>query len=54
LSIAYPLPDSEVKIIGFGAYHGSAKTETAELIVLERLIEAKRLGCHYRCLGQSS
>ena len=44
LSIAYPLPDSEVKIIGFGAYHGSAKTETAELILLERLIEAKRLG----------
>lgn len=39
-----PLPDSEVKIIGFGAYHGSAKTETAELILLERLIEAKRLG----------
>lgn len=41
---AIPLPDSEVKIIGFGAYHGSAKTETAELIVLKRLIEERRLG----------
>lgn len=50
-----PLPDSEVKIIGFGAYHGSAKTETAELIVLEGLIEAKRLGYYLPevdfCLG---
>ena len=41
---AIPLPDSEVKIIGFGAYHGSAKTETAELIVLKWLIEERRLG----------
>ncbi|MDQ7960877.1 hypothetical protein, partial [Flavobacterium lindanitolerans] len=32
-------PQSEMKIIGFGAYHGSAKTEEAELLLLQAVLK---------------
>lgn len=38
-----PVLKTNTKIIGFGAYHGSAKTEEAELIILESLITTKDL-----------
>lgn len=40
---APPILKSNTRIIGFGAYHGSAKTEVAELIILENLIKTKEL-----------
>lgn len=38
LNASYALPESNAKIIGFGAYHGSAKTEDAEMFILQSLI----------------
>ena len=35
----FTFPQKEFKIIGFGAYHGSAKTETAEYALLKSLTE---------------
>ncbi len=32
-------PQSDIKIIGFGAYHGSAKTEEAELLLLQAVLK---------------
>ncbi|MBA9072087.1 hypothetical protein GGR22_000213 [Flavobacterium gossypii] len=32
-------PQTEMKIIGFGAYHGSAKTEEAELLLLKSVLK---------------
>lgn len=32
-------PQSGIKIIGFGAYHGSAKTEEAELLLLQAVLK---------------
>jgi hypothetical protein len=34
----YTFPESDAKVIGFGAYHGSSKTEDAELFLLQSLI----------------
>lgn len=45
LDASYSLPESNAKIIGFGAYHGSAKTEDAELFILQSLLN--RQGVDY-------
>ncbi len=36
-------PQSNFKIIGFGAYHGSQETENAENILLEKLLQNKKI-----------
>jgi len=41
LDYNYTFPESNAKVIGFGAYHGSAKTEDAELYLLESVINKK-------------
>jgi hypothetical protein len=38
----FEIPQNDFKIIGFGAYHGSQDTETAEKILLEKLIQNKK------------
>jgi hypothetical protein len=38
LGFNFAFPESDAKIIGFGAYHGSAKTEDAELFLLQSVI----------------
>ncbi|WP_416865340.1 MAG: hypothetical protein ACMVP2_23340 [Imperialibacter sp.] len=40
VSPGFSFPDNSFKIIGFGAYHGSAKTEVAELSLLQSLRSA--------------
>tara|TARA_R110001606_G_scaffold4824_2_gene22815 strand:- start:24757 stop:26010 length:1254 start_codon:yes stop_codon:yes gene_type:complete len=37
VSPGFSFPDNSFKIIGFGAYHGSAKTETTEIALLQSL-----------------
>jgi len=37
VSPGFSFPDNSFKIIGFGAYHGSAKTETTEMALLQSL-----------------
>ncbi len=39
----FEIPQNDFKIIGFGAYHGSQDTETAEKILLEKLIQNKKI-----------
>lgn len=39
----FEIPQNDFKIIGFGAYHGSQNTETAEKILLEKLIQNKKI-----------
>jgi len=34
----YAFPESDANVIGFGAYHGSAKTEDAELFLLQSVV----------------
>lgn len=43
LSSNFEFPQNDFKIIGFGAYHGSQETETAENILLEKLIQNKKI-----------
>jgi len=46
LSEAYNFPNN-IKVIGFGAYHGSAKTEDAELLLLTSLINKNNLRYYF-------
>ena len=39
----FEFPQSNFKIIGFGAYHGSQETENAENILLEKLLQNKKI-----------
>jgi hypothetical protein len=39
----FEFPERNFKIIGFGAYHGSQETENAEIILLEKLIQNKKI-----------
>ena len=39
----FEFPEKSFKIIGFGAYHGSQATEHAEQILLEKLIDSKKI-----------
>jgi hypothetical protein len=39
----FEFPQKDFKIIGFGAYHGSQETENAENILLEKLIQNKKI-----------
>jgi len=39
----FEIPQNDFKIIGFAAYHGSQDTETAEKILLEKLIQNKKI-----------
>lgn len=39
----FKFPQKEFKIIGFGAYHGSAKTEDSELLLLDALTKSKSI-----------
>jgi len=43
LSEHFVLPEKNIKVIGFGAYHGSAKTEDAELLLIQSLIKNNNL-----------
>ena len=43
LNSNFEFPQSDFIIMGFGAYHGSQKTETAENILLEKLIQNKKI-----------
>ncbi|KOS04639.1 hypothetical protein AM493_00220 [Flavobacterium akiainvivens] len=45
LDASYTLPEPKARIIGFGAYHGSAKTEDAEVFILQSLL--KQQGVDY-------
>ncbi len=42
-STDFIFPDNEFKIIGFGAWHGSSKTEDAEIILLKSLIKNSQI-----------
>ena len=46
LSASYTFPKN-MKIIGFGAFHGSAKTEDAELLIVESLIKNNGLSYYF-------
>ncbi len=39
----FHFPQKNMKIIGFGAYHGSAKTEDTELLLLKSLLKSNRI-----------
>jgi len=39
----FEFPQSNFKIIGFGAYHGSQETDNAENILLEKLLQNKKI-----------
>ena len=39
----FELPQSDFKIIGFGAYHGSRETEKAEIILLSNLLKTGKV-----------
>lgn len=43
LNSNFEFPKSNFKIIGFGAYHGSRETENAENILLEKLLQNKKI-----------
>lgn len=43
LNSNFEFPQSNFKIIGFGAYHGSQETENAENILLEKLLQSKKI-----------
>jgi hypothetical protein len=43
LNSNFKFPQSNFKIIGFGAYHGSQETENAENILLEKLLQNKKI-----------
>jgi hypothetical protein len=43
LNSNFEFPQSNFKIIGFGAYHGSQETENAENILLEKLLQNKKI-----------
>lgn len=43
LSSNFEFPQNDFKIIGFGAYHGSQETENAENMLLEKLIQNKKI-----------
>lgn len=43
LNSNFEFPQSNFKIIGFGAYHGSQETENAEKILLEKLIKKNKI-----------
>lgn len=43
LNSNFEFPQSNFKIIGFGAYHGSQETENAENILLQKLIQNKKI-----------
>ena len=43
LSPNFEFPQNHFKIIGFGAYHGSQETENAENMLLEKLIQNKKI-----------
>ena len=43
LSCNFEFPQNDFKIIGFGAYHGSKETENAENMLLEKLIQNKKI-----------
>ena len=47
LDQTYVFPESNAKLIGFGAYHGSAKTEDAELILLQSVIKQKGVDYYF-------
>lgn len=47
LDASYTLPGSNAQIIGFGAYHGSAKTEDAEMFILQSLIKQESLDYYF-------
>lgn len=42
-SASFNFPQDNFKILGFGGYHGSAKTEEVELLLLEDLLNAKTI-----------
>ena len=39
----FEFPQKDFKIIGFGAYHGSQETENVENILLQKLIQNKKI-----------
>ncbi|RZL14200.1 MAG: hypothetical protein EOO96_31020, partial [Pedobacter sp.] len=43
----YKLPERNAKIIGFGAYHGSAKTEDAEMFLLQSAISQNGIDYYF-------
>jgi len=47
LSKQFIFPEKNIKVIGFGAYHGSAKTEDAELLLIQSLIENNNLRYYF-------
>ncbi len=52
----FVFPQNEFKIIGFGAYHGSAKTEKAEYALLKALVKNKKISYYLPetdfCIGE--
>lgn len=43
LNSNFEFPQKDFKLIGFGAYHGSQETENVENILLEKLIQNKKI-----------
>ncbi|MDV6167842.1 hypothetical protein R1T16_05360 [Flavobacterium sp. DG1-102-2] len=47
LNSSYTFPQQSFNIIGFGAYHGSAKTEDAELLLLQSVIKNNQTAYYF-------
>ncbi|AWH85248.1 hypothetical protein HYN59_09010 [Flavobacterium album] len=47
LDVSYIFPEEKALIIGFGAYHGSAKTEDAELLLLQSVLSRQDIDYYF-------
>jgi len=47
LSEEFIFPQKNIKVVGFGAYHGSAKTEDAELLIVQLLVKNNNLRYYF-------
>lgn len=47
LNEQFIFPEKNVKVVGFGAYHGSARTEDAELVLVQSLIKNNNLRYYF-------
>ncbi len=47
LDESYAFPQTDVNVIGFGAYHGSAKTEDAEILLIQSLLKTSNLRYYF-------
>jgi len=47
LDVSYTFPQSNFNVIGFGAYHGSAKTEDAELLLIQSVLKKNAINYYF-------